>query len=64
MEQTYDNIVTSLLCILEPRPLNQLGMPNYCRSILTVLAQIKQRLQLIETYYADELKYWEIGEEF
>jgi hypothetical protein len=64
MEQTYDNIVTSLLCILEPRPLNQLGMPNYCRSILAVLSQIKEQIRSIETYYKDELTYWEMGEEF
>lgn len=64
MEQLYDDIVRSLMCILEPPPLNQMGMPNYCRSILAVLSQIKEQIQSIETYYTDELKYWEMGEEF
>lgn len=64
MEQVYDSIVVSLNCILEPPPLNQLGMASYCRSILATLSRIKQQLESMESYYKDELKHWEMGEEF
>jgi hypothetical protein len=64
MEKLYDDIVRSLICILDPPPLNQLGMPDYCRSILAILSQVKAQIESIERYYIDELKYWEMGEEF
>jgi len=64
MEQLYDGIVVSLNCILGPPPLNQLGMSSYCRSILATLSRIKEQLTAIESYYKDELKHWELGEEF
>jgi hypothetical protein len=64
--QTYDNIVQLLKCILEPAPLNQLGLPYYYRQILAALSQVKQIIENMESHYTQQLKYWEnnIDEEF
>jgi hypothetical protein len=64
--QTYDNIVQLLKCILEPAPLNQLGLPYYYRQILAALSQVKQIIENMESHYAQQLKSWEnnIDEEF
>ena len=51
MDGTYDNIVSALSCVLEPIPLNQLGVPDYCRHILSVLASIKGMIEDLENYY-------------
>jgi hypothetical protein len=64
--QTYDNIVQLLKCILEPAPLNQLGLPYYYRQILAALSQVKHIIENAESHYAQQLKSWEnsIDEEF
>lgn len=66
MEQFYDKIIKTLSCILEPAPLNQLGMPSYYRHILAVLSQIKEQIESMEAYYKSQLNSWEnvMDEEF
>lgn len=51
MYQTYDKIVSVLTSILEPAPLNQLGMPDYCRSMLDVLSKVKKMIEELEESY-------------
>jgi hypothetical protein len=64
--ETYDNIVQLLKCILEPAPLNQLGLPYYYRQILAALSQVKHIIEDAETFYTQQLRSWEnnIDEEF
>ena len=66
MEHTYDSIVHLLSGILEPMPLNQLGVPDYCRRILAILGGIKHIIQDLEGYYRNLLRSYDItmDEEF
>ena len=65
MEDIYEKIVQALSCILEPMPMNQLGMPEYCRYILGVLANTKQMIEELEESYRSMLRSYDtIDEEF
>jgi hypothetical protein len=66
MYEVYDKIVSLLTCILEPAPLNQLGMPDYCRYMLSILDQIKKQIEELEETYRNTLRSYDISmnEEF
>ena len=64
MEQVYETFMRVLSGLLEPAPLNQLGMPEYYRHILQVLAQAKTMIEQLEVTYRDMLPSYEIEEEF
>ena len=51
MEHAYESIIELLSCVMEPMPLNQLGVPDYCRNILATLARVKQMIEDLEKYY-------------
>ena len=64
MYETYNKIYSLLACILEPAPLNQLGMPEYCRHILSVLAEVKSKIEELEDSYRRTLSSFDMDEEF
>ena len=64
MEQTYDHLAHLIKRILEPPPLNQLGMADYYRNILGSLSAAKQIIEQLETYYKHSLSGWAMEEEF
>lgn len=66
MDAIYNKIVNLLSGILEPVPLNQLGMPQYCRYMLNILADVKSAIEDLETSYRSTLRLYEmdIDEEF
>lgn len=66
MYEVYDKIVSLLTGILEPAPLNQLGMPDYCRHMLSILSQIKKQIEDLEETYRNIMRSYDISmnEEF
>jgi hypothetical protein len=61
-----DEIQRELKKLSEPLPLNQLGVPNHYRYMLTVTAKIKQLITGLETEYQTSLRSFEnhMDEEF
>lgn len=59
MENTYEKLVKALSCLLEPAPLNQLGMPDYCRYMLRALGLVKEMIEDVEGYYRRMLRSYE-----
>ena len=66
MSQMYDKIVSLLGSILEPPPLNQLGVPDYCRHMLRVLDEVKKMIEDLESSYRTMLHSYDttMDEEF
>jgi hypothetical protein len=66
MYETHDKIVTMLESILEPAPLNQLGMSDYCRQKLIVLDEVKKMIEELQSSYRTLLHSYDItmNEEF
>lgn len=66
MYERYDKIVSLLTHILEPAPLNQLGMPDYCRYMLGILSQVKKQIEELEDSYRTIMRSYEteMNEEF
>lgn len=65
MDSVYEKILSVLSGILEPAPLNQLGMPDYCRYMLGILGQTKRMIEELEESYRVMLRSYEtMDEEF
>jgi hypothetical protein len=65
MDTMYEKILGTLSGILEPAPQNQLGMPDYCRYILGILAESKKMIEELEDLVRTMLRSYDtIDEEF
>ena len=61
-----DEIQRELKKLSEPLPLNQLGVPDYYRYMLSVISQLKTLIENLETSYMNSLRLSEshMNEEF
>ncbi len=66
MERTYDRLIKLVSAVLEPAPYNQLGVPDYCRRILSALSEAKRIITDLEESYRSMMRSYEmsIDEEF
>ncbi len=60
MEEVYGKLVELMRCILEPFPANQLGVPDHCRYVLSVLAGVKHKIEELEEYYCNMMRQYDI----
>jgi len=61
-----DEIQRELKKLVEPLPLNQLGLPDHYRYMLKITSRIKQLITELETGYQSNLRSFEnhMDEEF
>ena len=64
MEDIYNKLINLLSHILEPMPLNQLGVPEHCRYILGILSDAKKIIVQLEELYLSTLRSYDMNEEF